>query len=249
MGMMTSSYQPDATVASLLATAYQANGQEIAGKFHTYPEQGAASLWTNPTELGYYIIETQLSLEGKSSKVLSQEFTKRRLTPYKERAGLGVFIQTSAGEKYFGHNGGNRGFRSTYVGSMSGGYGYAIMVNSDNGGIMQEIANAIAETYGWKGLSNSKTKKLAAIAADKLKQLEGYYHLRGNNNRQLRFTAQGSQLQLKQVWDGHTVMFLPESDVEFFSTDFPFTLKFTVGPNGVPAEVLAFGQDVWIKDN
>ena len=247
MGMMTSSFQPDVNVTSLLATGYHADGTEIAGKFQTYPEMGAAALWTNPTELGNYIIETQLSLVGKSSKVLSQEFTKRRLTPYKENAALGVFIQTNDGEKYFEHGGSNQGFRSQYSGSMSGGYGYAIMVNSDDGSIIQEVANAIAATYGWKGLLNSKTKKLATVTADKLKTLEGYYQLRDNNNLQLQFTAQGNQLQLREVWTGRTVMFMPESDVEFFSHDFPFTLKFTVDSGGMPTEVLAVGADVWVK--
>jgi hypothetical protein len=65
----------------------------------------AARLWTNPPELGYYIIDTQVSLEGNSSKVLSWEFIKRRVTAYKENAALGVFIRNTNGEEYFTHRG------------------------------------------------------------------------------------------------------------------------------------------------
>lgn len=134
------------------------------------------------------------------------------------------------------------------MGSMSGGYGYVIMVNSDNGDIIKEIANAIAATYDWKGLSNSATKKSVIVALDKLKSLEGYYRIENGADARLQFSVKDGQLQLKEVWTGRTVMFQPESDLEFFSTDFPYTLKFTRGPDGIPTHVLAVGADVWLRE-
>ena len=94
MGMDNSFFTqpPPQTKKSVLATAYHQDGGEVKGKFHVYPEQAAAGLWTNPTDLSKYIIETQLSLEGKSSKVLNQSFTNTRLTPYLDQVGLGIFI-------------------------------------------------------------------------------------------------------------------------------------------------------------
>jgi len=53
MGMKSSSYRqpPAGTDTSLLATGYKADGTRVDGKFHIYPEQAAAGLWTNPTDL------------------------------------------------------------------------------------------------------------------------------------------------------------------------------------------------------
>ena len=80
LGMNESSYHqpPSSDKEKLLATAYN-NGEEVKGKYHIYPEKAAAGLWTNPNDLAKYIIETQLSLAGKSNKVLSKEMSVKRI--------------------------------------------------------------------------------------------------------------------------------------------------------------------------
>jgi hypothetical protein len=60
----------------LLATGYKADDKDVEGKYHIYPEQAAAGLWTNPVDLCKYIIETVSSWNGQSDKVLTTEFTK-----------------------------------------------------------------------------------------------------------------------------------------------------------------------------
>jgi CubicO group peptidase (beta-lactamase class C family) len=252
MGMTSSFYgQPGASdkISAIIATGHQENGTEVPGKYHVYPEQAAASLWTNPTELSRYIIETQLSLQGKSSKVLSQASTKTRLTPYKDAAALGVFIDTKGKDKYFQHGGANEGFRSQYFGSLENGNGVVVMVNSDNGGIMGEIINSVASVYQWKDFYKADVKKITQLSQEQLKAFEGYYQGKGNPNNYLKFTAKEDQLLLTQVWDGRQILFSPESDVDFFCKDFPFPLKFTKDKNGTVTEVLAFNRDVWVKDN
>lgn len=155
LGMTGSSYeQPTKIDSTLLATGYRANGDEVPGKYHVYPEQAAAGLWTNPTDLSSYIIETQLAYEGKSAKVLNRTMTRLRLTPNGDaHAALGVFIDNPGSAVYFQHGGANEGFRCQYMGSLSGGDGLVIMVNSDNGDIIPEIVNSIARVYHWKGLT------------------------------------------------------------------------------------------------
>jgi len=55
-------------------------------------------------------------LEGKSNKVLS---TRLRLAPYIDsNAAFGVFIEKKGDEKYFGHNGADEGFLSSYRGVL-----------------------------------------------------------------------------------------------------------------------------------
>lgn len=169
MGMTQSffSQPPPKDKANLLATAYVGEGKPAKGKYHVYPEQGAAGLWTNPTDLAKYIIETQLAKEGKSSKVLSQSMTKTRLTPYlNPNSALGVFMARDG--LWFNHNGGNYGFACVYYGSMEGGNGFVIMTNCNNYMIIDEIARAIGNVYQWKDFQDEEKLPLLPVLPDSL---------------------------------------------------------------------------------
>ena len=184
LGMISSSYQqpPSKEKENLLATGYKADGKEITGKYHIYPEQAAAGLWTNPTDLCRYIIETQLSYAGKSAKVLTPEMTRLRLTPVLEDAALGVFVNSRvAGSfKYFNHNGGNEGFQCTAIGCRDSGDGVVIMTNSDNGSLLyEEIANSVATVYKWKDYYLPEIKKVVDVDSSVLNKYEGKYNLNG----------------------------------------------------------------------
>jgi len=181
MGMVNSFYTQPPPPGSFakLATGYYRNGNPVTGKFHIYPEQAPDGLWTNPTELAKFIIEMQLSLEGKSNKVLSKEMTQTMLAPVIDNAGLGVFIDTRGSLKYFGHGGANEGFRCQYYGSIEGGDGIIIMVNSDNGSIIPEIINSIATVYNWKDFSNQVVKRIIPVHIDTLATYTGTYELQG----------------------------------------------------------------------
>lgn len=146
LGMMQSSFNqpPSVDNKNLLATGYYGD-VEVRGKFHIYPEKAAAGLWTNPTDLAKYIIETQLSLQGNSSKVLSKEMSIKRL-----ENNFGVFTNDFKGTKYFGHSGGNYGFVCHYVGSLENGKGIVVMSNGNNMNLVYEIVNSIASMNNWE---------------------------------------------------------------------------------------------------
>jgi CubicO group peptidase (beta-lactamase class C family) len=167
LGMLASSYTqpPPETRKQLLATGYKSDGKEVKGKYHIYPEQAAAGLWTNPTDLCKYIIETQLAFKGKSAKVLNQDMTRLRLTPVLEDAALGTFVNSrvTGSSKYFNHNGGNEGFSCTSIGCLDEGEGVVIMTNSDNSSILEEIANSVAIVYKWKDYYLPEIKKTVDI--------------------------------------------------------------------------------------
>ena len=183
MGMVNSFYTQPPPPGSFrhLATAYNRNGSPITGKFHIYPEQAADGLWTTPTDLSNFIIEMQLSLEGKSNKVLSKNITQTMMKPFIENAGLGVFIQTKGSSKYFGHGGDNEGFRCRYYGSLEGGDGVVVMINSDNGAIIPEILNSIGTVYSWQGFTGQVSKRPIPVHIDTLAAYVGNYQLEGIN--------------------------------------------------------------------
>jgi CubicO group peptidase (beta-lactamase class C family) len=183
MGMISSSFMqpPQKEKGIFLATAYYNDGKEVKGKYHIYPEQAAAGLWTNPTELAKYIIETQLSLQGKSAKVLSREMTWTRLTPYIDSAAaLGVFITKKEGDKYFGHGGVDEGFVSQYYGSLEGGNGVVVMANTYNTSILNEIINSVATVYNWKNFYTPVMKKLVPVNNEVLETYIGKYKLQND---------------------------------------------------------------------
>ncbi len=130
-------------------------------KWHVYPELYAAGLWTTPTDLARFLIEVQLSLEGRSNRILSTEFTRKMVTP----GGVGHYaLGFTAGAttphrpappgepaRFFGHTGGNWGFRGNFVGSLEGGNGYVILANSSeaNPVVFQELPARIRAAYAW----------------------------------------------------------------------------------------------------
>lgn len=133
------------------ASGHRPNGSLVDGKIHIYPEMAAAGLWTTPTDLAKFGIEAQLSLQGKSNRVLSKEMMARMTSSFIEsHIGLGFFIETKGKATYFGHGGADEGFRAQLLVHKEKGYGAVVMVNSDNGQIINEILRSIAREYEWE---------------------------------------------------------------------------------------------------
>jgi len=153
IGMTNSTYEQPLPPSreKQAARAHGGNGRPMDARWHVYPEMAAAGLWTTPTDLAKLLIEVQLTLLGKSSKVLTQRSMEEMVTP----VGVGPFAVGFTIEKfndgwYFGHDGSNWGFRSDMVAHRVKGYGLVIMTNGDNGGaLMREVRDRITRAYQW----------------------------------------------------------------------------------------------------
>lgn len=228
LGMFSSSFTqpPPASMEKILATGYLADGKEINGKYHIYPERAAAGLWTTPSDLCRYIIETQLAFNEKLSGVLTPEMTKIRLTPIIEDAALGTFVNSrvTGSYKYFNHNGGNAGFCCTAIGCLNSGDGVVIMTNtnSDNNGILEEIANSIATVYHWKDYYIPEQKEVIHVSPDILIRYAGTYDLGG---RIIKIKTSPEGLLINIVGDIYfNILFTSEN--EFFIKEKRGYLKF-----------------------
>ena len=217
LGMTASTFsQPPVGIKpELLATGYRLDGkEEVPGKYNVYPEDAAAGLWTNPTDLSKYIIETQLAYEGRSGKVLNQATTQLRLTPYLNKvAALGVFINDFDGVKYFAHSGSNEGFMCMYYGSFTDGNGFVIMLNSDNGSIIPEVANSIAKVYDFKGVYRAKVFNKTTVDTAVLQSYTGKYELK--KDLILTILREGDQLY-SIVNNERKRVIIPETQSKFF---------------------------------
>jgi CubicO group peptidase (beta-lactamase class C family) len=250
LGMTSSFFSPPlpVDVRPLLATGYQMNGAPIKGKYHIYPEVAGAGLWTNPTDLCKYIIETQLSYEGKSAKVLKEKYTRLRLTPYIDSsAALGVFIDDFHGNHYFQHSGAGEGFRCQYYGSVEGGEGVVVMLNSDNSGIIREIINSVATVYHWNRFYEPEIKTVVTLDPAQFQACEGKYKSRDGKPLFVQIKAEKDQLVFTPSWIDRHILLLPESATDFFEPDTGMPVKILKGADGKVTAVCVYGTDFWDK--
>ncbi|TCD23362.1 serine hydrolase [Pedobacter psychrodurus] len=189
LGMSHSSFNqpPIQQQIANFATGYN-NGKEVIGKYHIYPEKAAAGLWTNPTDIAKYIIETQLSLSEKSNKILSKEMSLKRL-----ENSFGVFLDDYNGVKYFRHSGGSDGFVCNYVASLNNGDGIIVMTNGMSMRLIDEIVNSIASINNWKNYPLIPQKESIALAIRKECEknidqgIELYKNLKKDKNTEYNF--------------------------------------------------------------
>ncbi len=138
------------------ARAHDRDGARMGDPWHVYPEQAAAGLWTTPTDLARFAIEVQLSLLGKSNRVLSPTTVREMVTP----VGVGPFavgfeISKEGEGWYFKHGGSNWGFQCNLVAHRVNGYGAVIMTNSNSGGgLLEPLLKLIQQEYAWDALDS-----------------------------------------------------------------------------------------------
>ena len=232
LGMMSSCYcqPPDGIKAELLATGYKADGKEVSGKYHVYPEKAAAGLWTNPTDLCKYVIETELAFKGESHKVLSAEMTRFRLTPVIEDAALGTFVNSrvTGSYKYFNHNGGNEGFSCVAYGCLNSGEGVVVMINSESFPIVEEIENSVATVYSWKDFYIPDVKKTVTLSDSQMKKFIGKYELMG---RTFEVVPDGNGLGIEDSGGTPWNLYFT-SDSDFFVRETKGMVTFRFTPDG-----------------
>jgi CubicO group peptidase (beta-lactamase class C family) len=153
IGMTNSTYEQPLPAArqKQAALAHSRTGARMDAPWHVYPEQAAAGLWTTPTDLAKFLIETQETLAGRSNRVLSRASMLEMVTP----VGVGPFaVGFQIGKQgegwYFMHGGSNWGYQCNMIAHRIKGYGLVIMTNSDSGGaLMQELGRRIQQAYKW----------------------------------------------------------------------------------------------------
>ncbi|MEN3331611.1 MAG: hypothetical protein V7641_976, partial [Blastocatellia bacterium] len=213
LGMTHSTYSqplPD-DIRKQAASGHRQDGKPVEGKIHIYPEMAPAGLWTTPTDLATFAIEVQLSLAGKSNKVLSKEMAAKMVTPFfGDFVGMGFFIEKHGSAIYFGHGGANEGFRCGLLVNRDKGYGVAVMVNSDNGEIINEIFRSVAREYQWQDYLPQPVA-IVSLTADKMADYEGRFLV--NPDRVLTITRGDGRLLVQPTQDqGFELLPISESE-------------------------------------
>lgn len=213
------------------ATGYRRDGSEVEGKWHIYPEQAAAGLWTTPTDIGRYALSIQKPLHGETNPVLSQTTVQEMLTPGDNDHALGPGIRF--GGSHFGHGGANEGYRNDFVASMEGGNVVVIMTNSDSGGsLVSELMHAIFRHYGWPELQPTVKAKVD-LPTDYLVTFAGQYNIPELGD--VNLALEDSALVVTAEFLPNPITLAAENDSTFFdaSDGTPFHFNFSEGtPTG-----------------
>jgi CubicO group peptidase (beta-lactamase class C family) len=163
------------TLLKTAAAGHRLDGKPIRSKRYVYPEMAAAGLWTTPSDLARFAIEVQLSLAGKSNKIISKDMSARMVSPFVDpTVGLGFFLERKENAIYFWHPGADEGFRAVLKGHLEKGYGAVVMVNSNNERISEEILRAVARAYGWENYL-PEPQKIVAVQPRVLDAYAGRY--------------------------------------------------------------------------
>ena len=136
------------------ARAHDRDGNARDAKWHVDPELEAAGLWTTPTDLAKFAIEVQLSIAGRSNRVLSRALAEEMVNPVGVGDyGVGLAITKNGEGWYFAHGGSNWGFLCDLRAHKLKGYGVAVMTNGDSGSrVIREIETRVAAAYRWDTL-------------------------------------------------------------------------------------------------
>jgi CubicO group peptidase (beta-lactamase class C family) len=157
VGMHDSTFEQPlpASWARRAAAGHRADGTPLPGRFHTYPEQAAAGLWTTPSDLARFVIAVQGSAGESPGALLPPELASLMLTRQAGRSALGFFVVEGVGSAGFEHGGSNAGFQSLLIGFAGSGQGAVVMTNGDRGGeLAAEILFAIGREHRFPGFGS-----------------------------------------------------------------------------------------------
>lgn len=163
--------------AQWAATAYNQNGAKVPGRYHTYPEQAPAGLWTTAEDYAKFVIDIQNTLRGKSHTIISQKMAEEFTNPFIEPfVGLGVFLENKNGQIYFSHGGWNEGFSSQFIGNKKSGDGVVVFTNTNKPELINELIRSVATVYQWPNYM-APVDKILPLTSNDLNNNIGRYRL------------------------------------------------------------------------
>ena len=213
------------------ATGYRASGAPVPGRYHIYPEQAAAGLWTTPEDLAKFAIELQKIAAGRSTKVINQALAGEMIRRQFETWGLGVSVDGEGAAARFSHGGANEGFRAVLHSYRAAASGVVVMTNSDTGSqVAADIVRAVAREYRWPGLGPIE-RTLGQSDPAKYRDFAGRYEI-GTRSPPIVLRIEVEGERLFAALGSLRSELLPENPDTFFSAETDVRLQFVRDGSG-----------------
>lgn len=178
------------------ATGHRAGATPIDGKWHVYPEQAAAGLWSTPTDLARFVIGIRDAYLEREGAILDVPLAREMLTRQNETYGLGPGVFASGDSLWFGHSGGNAGYRAYVLLYPKAGDGLAVMTNADGGRALNfEIMRAVSRVYDWPS-HKPEVRTAITLPSDMLDAYPGTYRILDGSDRVFRIEREDDHLYL-----------------------------------------------------
>ena len=209
-----------------------ADGAEVAGRWHVYPEQAAAGLWTTPSELARLLAELGRARDGHST-MLTAALATAATTAGPGGFGLGFSIEGSGAALRFVHSGANHGYRARFVYYPEHGRGAVVMTSGEAGDVLAaEYLRALAVEYAWPGFPGPTVKKVAASDPATYAAYVGSYRLAPG--LAVKVTLDAGRLSITTP-DGEAAELHPEGEDRFFLLERDASIRFVRDGDAVTA--------------
>lgn len=242
LGMELSTYEQPLPAAreGEIAVAVQGDGSIYDGFYHSYPEQAAAGLWTNPTDLAQFALGVQEAFAGTSTDVLEQVQAEVMLTQNEHGHGHGPAIGEAEGELTFSHGGKNAGYTCHFLAWAEQGRGMVVMSSADNAwSLIQDVERAIANYYGWP-FEQATVVELVELPEEEMYKFVGTFVFRAQNY-QLEVVVKDGKVTIVDRNDGLSEYPLdPMGPMEFIDLSDGARISFEANESG---EIVAAIQD------
>ncbi len=238
LGMLSSTYENPLpkTYHNIAAAGYKADGSQVPGKWHTYPEMAAAGLWTTPSQLLQWAKTIQETFQIQKDGFLKTHTVNEMIQDYGNNQGMGPYVV----EHLFGHGGSDEGFVSDLRIWKEHPISVAIMVNSDNGNdIIQEVFLSIAKEYNLPGIYH-RSRIYKKQSRELRARYEGVYQF--SEDAKSKVIIKDNGLEFTEGLVKNPILLLPETDTLFFSAKSGLYFEF-VFENGVVTNLKVAGYE------
>lgn len=196
-GMTRSTYHYPSRDADGFSTGHTTEGAPIAGRWHEYPELGAAGLWTTAEDLANFT----LNIIGHSQTgelVVSPEAGADMLVERIPETALGFWILPGENHNGVYHTGRNEGFQSNLFMFEDGSHGVVVLANNYiSTGLIYEIIRGVSDLYDWPEFHKPDRREVLDLPDGVVESLVGGYERR----------TETGVIRLSVDWDGETLGF------------------------------------------
>ncbi len=226
--------------SSRAAVGHTREGAALPGRWRRYPETAAKGLWTTASDYAIFLCELMREAMGESDRILSPSAARAMLGPQVENFSYGFLADGKGDEINFHARGKTAGFAAAFVAYPAKGQGIVLLVDSDNGDILEEeILAAASAAYEWPHYKPVE-KDVLRLSADVYQEYVGRFEV--NPSYALDVAWTDYYLVIRPTGQAPT-KFYAEGRTLFYSTDPYIRIQFYKDKTGAVTNLVLWQKD------